>query len=208
MGEAAPRIELHPSDLKQLMRNRRFSKICADEIAATLQINSSQAEDELYGGTIVDATSIGKSAKRGRIREANNDDTFYVVYDDGEHDRMVQRHNIEMVGSTRKRLLVLGQEQKVEIGDIHRTKTSIMRLQEEHERQSKLRESSMSKTLYPHEAQKAMALGEATMGVDTAPWIRAFIRDQHKQLQHKEELQLIAKDVKELKASDSLFNGS
>merc|ERR1711865_1330429 len=136
----------------------------------------------------------------------NKDDTFYVVYDDGEHDRMVWRHNIALVGSTRKNLIILGQEQNVEMDDIHDTKASIMNLQTERERESHLREINSAKTMLPHEAQKALALGEANIGVDTAPWIRAFLRDQHKQTQHKEDLRLIVADIKELRASDSLFN--
>ena len=90
--------------------------------------------------------------------------------------------------------------------DIIRTKNTITDLQAEYDRQAGMRQAAIAKRLYPHQAQKQMALGEVDMKANIAPWIRAFLRDQAKRRQHKDELVQIKSDVKEMKAANTFYD--
>ena len=93
------RLQLVPANLRTYLVDRRFSKICADEITRTLKENATAAQEELCEGTVVDALSIGEDcAHRGVVREDNGDGTFYIVFENGHHDRMIPRHSIKLVG--------------------------------------------------------------------------------------------------------------
>jgi hypothetical protein len=195
------------STVRKRLRVRRFSKICEDEINNTLQASSTATADELILGAVVNATSIGKQTRQGVITEDNGDNTFYITYDDGTVDRMVQRHHVAVVGSTQKSVMILGKEQKIDMNDIAQTQSTIACYQREHAKAVKLRDIHAAQTLYPYEAQQAMGLGQAGMKQDPTPWIRHFMKTQAKQRLHKEHLKLMADGIKELRSETSLENG-
>ena len=71
-----------------------------DSVSREFQYKSSSiADDDLYEGAVVEGNYRGRNWYLGKISRAHTNGTFDILYDDGEEEMSVRRHDIRLRGS-------------------------------------------------------------------------------------------------------------